>query len=76
MLPDDGRRPKHVGAIVYVYFSVNFNLSFKLIKVLLLVSELYIYQNSRCSNKNSVVISAGPATGDLQSTLRKKELTD
>ena len=44
MLPDDGRRPKHVGAIfIYVYFNVNFNVFFfKLIKVYLLVSELYI----------------------------------
>jgi hypothetical protein len=23
-LPDDGRRPKHVGAIFFVYFNVNF----------------------------------------------------
>jgi hypothetical protein len=24
MLPDYGRRPKHVGAIIIVYFNVNF----------------------------------------------------
>jgi len=34
-----------------VYFNVNFNVFFKLIKVHLLVSELYIYQNARCNNK-------------------------
>jgi len=33
-----------------VYFNVNFNV-FKLIKVHLLVSELYIYQNARCKDK-------------------------
>jgi len=36
-----------------MHFNVNFNVFFKLIKVHLLVSELYIYQNARCSNKNS-----------------------
>ena len=36
----------------YVYFNVNFNVFFKLIKVHLLVSELYIYQNARCNDKN------------------------
>jgi len=35
-----------------MYFSVNFNVFFKLIKVHLLVSELYIYQNARCDDKN------------------------
>jgi hypothetical protein len=35
-----------------VYFNVHFNVFFKLIKVHLLVSELYIYQNARCNNKN------------------------
>jgi len=34
-----------------VYFNVNFNVFFKLIKVHLLVSELYIYQNVRCNDK-------------------------
>jgi len=29
------------------FFNVNFNVFFKLIKVHLLVSELYIYQNAR-----------------------------
>jgi len=36
---------------IYVYFNVNFNVFFKLIKVHLLVSELYIYQNARCKYK-------------------------
>ena len=40
-LPDDGRRPKHVGAIFMFFLNVNFNVFFKLIKVHLLVSELY-----------------------------------
>ena len=35
-----------------MYFNVNFNAFFKLIKVHLLVSELYIYQNARCDDKN------------------------
>ena len=35
-----------------MYFNVNFNVFFKLIKVHLLVSELYIYQNARCNDKN------------------------
>jgi len=34
-----------------MYFNVNFNAFFKLIKVHLLVSELYIYQNARCYDK-------------------------
>jgi len=34
-----------------VYFNVNFNVFFKLIKLHLLVSELYIYQNARCNDK-------------------------
>ena len=35
-----------------MYFNVNFNVFFKLIKVHLLVSELYIYQNVGCNDKN------------------------
>jgi hypothetical protein len=35
-----------------VYFNVNFNVFFKLIKVLFLVSGLYIRQNARCNDKN------------------------
>ena len=35
---------------IYVYFNVNFNVFFKLIKVHLLVSEIYIYQNGRCND--------------------------
>ena len=34
-----------------MYFNVNFNVFFKLIKGHLLVSELYIYQNARCNDK-------------------------
>ena len=34
-----------------MYFNVNFNVFFKLIKVHLLVSELYVYQNARCNDK-------------------------
>ena len=37
-----------------MYFNVNFNVFFKLIKVHLLVNELYIYQNARCNDKNSL----------------------
>ena len=40
-----------MGAIFYVYFNVNF---IKLIKVHLLVSELYIYQNARCNDKKKL----------------------
>ena len=36
---------------IYVYF----NVFFKLINVYLLVSELYIYQNAWCNNKNYMV---------------------
>ena len=36
---------------IFVYFNANFNVFFKLIKVHLLVSELYVYQNARCNNK-------------------------
>ena len=36
-----------------MYFNVNFNVFFRLIKVQFLVSELniYIYQNARCNDK-------------------------
>jgi len=39
-----------------VYFNVNFNMFFKLIKVHLLVSELYMYQNARWNDikKNNI----------------------
>jgi len=53
-LPDDGRRPKRMSDI-FVYFDVNFNVFFKLIKVHLLVSELYIHQNTRCNDKKNIV---------------------
>ena len=39
-----------------MYFNVNFNVFFKLIKVHLLVSELYIYQNARCNDENPLVL--------------------
>jgi len=42
---------------IYVYFNVHFNVFFKLIKVHLLVSEIYIYQNARCKDKNSTADS-------------------
>ena len=35
-----------------MYFNVNFNVLFKLIKVHLLVSELNIHQNARSNDKN------------------------
>ena len=35
-----------------MYFNVNFNVFFKLIKLNLLVSELYIYQTARCNDIN------------------------
>jgi len=37
---------------IYVYFNVNFNVFFK-IKVHMLASEPYIYQNARYNNKNN-----------------------
>jgi hypothetical protein len=39
-----------------VYFNVNCNVFFKLIKVHLLVSELYIYQNARCNDKKKIAV--------------------
>ena len=36
-----------------MYFNVNFNVFFKLIKVHLLVSELYVHQNARCNDKKA-----------------------
>ena len=39
-----------------MYFNVNFNVFFKLIKVHLLVSELYIYQTARCNDKKDLCI--------------------
>ena len=35
-----------------MYFNVNFNLFFELIIVHLLASELYVYQNALCNDKN------------------------
>jgi len=37
-----------------VHFNVNFNVFFKLIKVHLFVSELYMYQTVRCNDKKYV----------------------
>jgi hypothetical protein len=34
-----------------VYFNVKFNVFFELIKVHLLLNELYIYQNERCNDR-------------------------
>ena len=43
-----------------MYFNVNFNVFFKLIKVHLLVSELYIYHYVRCKDeKKSCVLVVG-----------------
>ena len=39
-----------------MYFNVNFNVFFKLIKVHCLASELYIYQNARCNDKKMWVV--------------------
>jgi len=39
-----------------VYFNVNFRAFFKLIKVHLLVSELYIYQTARSNDKKVIII--------------------
>jgi len=41
-----------------VYFNVNFNVFFKLIKVLLLMSALYRYQNARCKDKRKLLFSS------------------
>ena len=38
-----------------MYFNVKSNVLFKLIKVYLLVSELYMYQNARCNDKKKYV---------------------
>ena len=38
-----------------MYFNVNFYVFFKVIKVHLLVTELYIYQNARCNDKKIAV---------------------
>ena len=40
---------------IYVYFNVNFNVFFKIKKVHLLVSELYMYQNARCNDKKDAL---------------------
>jgi len=45
-----------------VYFNVNFNVFFRLIKVHLLVSGLYIYQNARCNDKKKLFEVLLPCT--------------
>ena len=45
-----------------MYFDVNFNVFFKLIKVHLLVNEIYIYQNARCNNKNCTYVHFSPVS--------------
>jgi len=40
-----------------MYFNVNFNVFFTLIKVHFLVSELYMYQNARYNDKKTVPCS-------------------
>jgi len=39
-----------------VYFNVNFNVFFKLIKLHLLVNELKVYQNARCKDKKKDIV--------------------
>ena len=48
-----------------MYFNVNFNVFFKLIKVHLLVSELYKYQNARCNNKKRVFLVFDTVTANV-----------
>ena len=48
-----------------MYFNVNFNVFFKLIKMHLLVSELYIYQNARCNDKINYILLV-PLIGNLR----------
>jgi len=38
-----------------MYFNVNFNVFFKLIKVHVLVSELYVHQNAWCNDKKTII---------------------
>ena len=45
-----------------MYFNVNFNVFFRLMKVHLLVSELYIYQNVRRNDKK-MLQTVGVLTG-------------
>ena len=42
-----------------MYFDVNFNMFFKIMKLHLLVSELHIHQTARCNNKKKCVF-VGP----------------
>ena len=46
-----------------MYFNVNINVFFKLKKVHMLVSEIYIYQNARCNNKNNRMHSVYTSIG-------------
>ena len=36
---------------IFVYFNVNFNMFFKLIKVHLLARKIYMHQNACCNNE-------------------------
>ena len=59
-----------------MYFNVNFNVFFKLAKVHLLVSELYIYQNVRCNDKKKryvVYKNILAFANDTNSPLRYKD---
>ena len=40
-----------------MYFDADFNVFFKLIKVHLMVSELYTYQNARCNDKKKSLVA-------------------
>ena len=54
-----------------MYFNVNINVFFKLIKVHLLVSELYIYQNARCSDKKGYCLGVSPFVESAQVSAAK-----
>ena len=56
-----------------MYFNVNFNMFFKLIKVHLLVSELYVYQNARCNDKK---ISFRDVITQFDCTYRRTGIND
>jgi len=57
-----------------VYFNVNFNVFFKLINVHFLASELDIYQNARCNDKQKIMWSTHIQTeGPVSIILRLTE---
>ena len=53
MIVEDRNMLEHYLCVFYCKFQCVF---FKLIEVYLLVSELYIYQNGRCNDKNLVYL--------------------